>query len=253
MRNYVLNFRPDLNAMIQELAQQAQTLMSQRRYEEVESLFQKQYDLIRKYENELPENFRYHKGATLYNWGVALISQNIPEKRTLGYQKILLAFIEDILDYESPQQAKTLPAYRTLIQDKNILNVLNNIENLIILKINKNDIVKNPEEILNEINMQIQPFLSKQEEIAEIRNKFIDWLDSKWITDHVCPICRSSEWVVSDYLVELREFKRGDLVMGGPIMPIIPLVCNYCGYTMLFNAITSNIMEKNKKSSNNVE
>lgn len=54
-----------------------------------------------------------------------------------------------------------------------------------------------------------------------------------------CPLCNARAWNVPDVLYELREYNSGGLVVGGDmgIMPVVPLVCNNCGNTVLINAV----------------
>lgn len=61
---------------------------------------------------------------------------------------------------------------------------------------------------------------------------------------HPCPLCGERGWSVPDVMYELREYNFGDLVIGGNmgIIPVIPLVCNNCGNTVLINAVHLGLM-----------
>jgi hypothetical protein len=50
-------------------------------------------------------------------------------------------------------------------------------------------------------------------------------------------MCGVGNWNVQDSTFELREFHEGTLVVGGPIIPVVPVVCTNCGNTILVNAI----------------
>ena len=65
------------------------------------------------------------------------------------------------------------------------------------------------------------------------------WLDRYWKGPHHCPICNSEAWLLMEKVWELREFQSGNLVIGGgqPVLPVVALMCNVCGYTVFFNAI----------------
>lgn len=67
-------------------------------------------------------------------------------------------------------------------------------------------------------------------------NKFISHLNSKW-KNQTCPMCHENKWSVSDTAYELREYNDGNLVVGGPLMPIMPVTCTHCGYTIFVNAL----------------
>jgi predicted nucleic-acid-binding Zn-ribbon protein len=80
---------------------------------------------------------------------------------------------------------------------------------------------------------------------AKNSEKLIAWLNKKWQGNKNCPICSQNNWAVGSVL-ELREFNDGNLVVGGPITPVIPIICNNCGHTLMFNAIVSGIIESLK-------
>jgi hypothetical protein len=52
-----------------------------------------------------------------------------------------------------------------------------------------------------------------------------------------CSVCHSERFVPSDIVFELREFNNGDLFVGGPILPVLPVSCGACGHTLFFNAL----------------
>jgi len=67
-------------------------------------------------------------------------------------------------------------------------------------------------------------------------NKILGILNSKW-GSNICPACKSGGMAVEDTIFELREFNNGALVMGGgqSIYPVVPCVCNQCGYILFIN------------------
>ena len=50
-------------------------------------------------------------------------------------------------------------------------------------------------------------------------------------------MCNSGGFSVQDQAFELRAFNDGNLIVGGPIIPVVPVVCTNCGNTILVNAI----------------
>jgi rubredoxin len=64
-----------------------------------------------------------------------------------------------------------------------------------------------------------------------------DWLDTYWAGSRICPICGSEDWITFEKAWECREFNRGNLVAGGPVLPLVAMMCNVCGHVLLFNAI----------------
>jgi predicted nucleic-acid-binding Zn-ribbon protein len=75
------------------------------------------------------------------------------------------------------------------------------------------------------------------------RDKFIEHLKNKWKDGFYCPVCRENNWAVHESLSGLREFDKGSLSIGGPIVPIASITCNNCGYTMHFNAIKAGLIK----------
>jgi len=77
------------------------------------------------------------------------------------------------------------------------------------------------------------------------REKVRRWLDTHWTGSHNCPICQSTNWALMGKAWELREFQGGDFVIGGqPILPVVALMCNVCGYTIFFNAIAVGAVDR---------
>ena len=79
------------------------------------------------------------------------------------------------------------------------------------------------------------------------KEKVSQWLQEHWIGHHKCEVCGNNNWVLLDNVWELRKFQGGSLVLGGPdspIMPVIALMCNVCGYLKFFNAIATRAVKK---------
>ena len=72
--------------------------------------------------------------------------------------------------------------------------------------------------------------------------KVIAFLGEKW-GNRACPMCGKGPWSVQDRIFQLSEFHQGSLVVGGPLIPIIPVTCGNCGHTVLVNAILSGGMQ----------
>ena len=70
------------------------------------------------------------------------------------------------------------------------------------------------------------------------------WLDELWQGNKECHICGNTGWGVVPELMELREYRGGSLIPGGPIVPLFVVACVTCGNTILFNAIVAGLVEK---------
>lgn len=61
-------------------------------------------------------------------------------------------------------------------------------------------------------------------------------------------MCEVDDWSVQDKAFEVREFYHGDLVVGrGVVIPVIPVVCQNCGNTVLVNAIVAGVVEPDEE------
>lgn len=98
--------------------------------------------------------------------------------------------------------------------------------------------------------------MSDNEENAEERSKRLQgeraaalrWVSQKW-TNRTCPICGNTGWQIND-VMELRQYNHGNLIVGAgsSIVPVIPIMCLECGYTVMFNAIQAQVIDTNGDS-----
>src|SRR5260221_10182750 len=76
------------------------------------------------------------------------------------------------------------------------------------------------------------------------KEKAIDWLNKhETHFGNSCPHCGATTWGVFDQLYELRQFAQGQLSVQGTVIPLVVVICNTCGYTRLFNAISMGIVK----------
>jgi hypothetical protein len=71
--------------------------------------------------------------------------------------------------------------------------------------------------------------------------KLIEYLKLKW-GPRSCPMCSGGPWNVQDSTYLLMEYNEGGLVVGGPIIPVVPVICANCGNTVLVNAVVSGVI-----------
>lgn len=60
-----------------------------------------------------------------------------------------------------------------------------------------------------------------------------------------CPICGHGKWIVSD--VCALKVTDGLVYPGAPTIPLIPVRCEGCGNTLLFNAIQVGVVSQRGK------
>lgn len=90
----------------------------------------------------------------------------------------------------------------------------------------------------------------RAERLQQERDRAIAWISEKW-KQRYCPICGESSWTV-DNVVEVRQFEMGNIVIGGDstIFPLVPIVCDNCGYTFFINALRSKTIARPAGSEN---
>jgi hypothetical protein len=72
-------------------------------------------------------------------------------------------------------------------------------------------------------------------------NKVIEHLRVRW-SGRPCQMCGVGNWNVQNSIYQLLQFNQGAVVIGGPVIPVIPVTCNNCGNTVLVNAITAGLL-----------
>lgn len=78
----------------------------------------------------------------------------------------------------------------------------------------------------------------------ELKNKIIEKLNQRAPTA-ICPVCQRDRWTLSDGLTMfiLQEQVPG-IVIGGPVMPCIAIVCTNCGNTHFLNLFVLGVAEE---------
>jgi len=79
-------------------------------------------------------------------------------------------------------------------------------------------------------------------EKTEIRKK----IEKLWTgSAKNCPICGSNRWTIAEHLVEPNIARGwGGILQTTPVYPMVMLVSEPCGYTILFNAATLDAIRK---------
>jgi predicted nucleotide-binding protein len=186
MRDYVIEPSPELNLKINAIINRIQPLWAREKFERCEQLFKRYYELMVLYERELPEGRRYHKGHPLHNWGISILLQKNPEKNKDGLMKIFLAYIEDLLDFDTIEQVRSAPAYTVLVRSAFSPEVLEIIQHQVEERVRDGRIPKNPIEVLsapdiNNAEKIIDNFVGDKEKIVfVIHGRNIDARESMY-------------------------------------------------------------------------
>jgi len=149
-RNYVVPDPPELTSQINEIVARIQPLWDARNFRDAESLFRQYYETMRVYEETLPEGKRLHKGSPLHNWGISILLQGEPTRIQEAVEKIFLAYIEDLLDFDTIEQVHSSSAYKTLYISPIGVDVLNSARIIVERLRDAGRIPKNPEEVFTE-------------------------------------------------------------------------------------------------------
>lgn len=150
MRPYVEIEPLQLVNQINQILMNIQPLWNEKRFHEAENLYRDYYGLMRYYEDELPEGKRFHKGTPLHNWGVSMLLQEDAARKREGLSKIFLAYIEDLIDFDSIEQVHSAPAYRTLVTFPFYQEALASAQSRVEELREARRIPKNPEDVLTE-------------------------------------------------------------------------------------------------------
>lgn len=79
-----------------------------------------------------------------------------------------------------------------------------------------------------------------------MQKRITDYINDAW-KEIKCPLCLKIQWTVPNTFYELRQYYRGNIqrITGRTaIIPIVPVTCANCGYTMLINSIVSGLTSK---------
>lgn len=77
--------------------------------------------------------------------------------------------------------------------------------------------------------------------------KLLSHLTGKW-HGRACQMCGASNWQAQDSTFMLMEFQGGSVVIGGPVIPVIPVTCMNCGNTILVNGVVAGAVEQHQPS-----
>lgn len=76
----------------------------------------------------------------------------------------------------------------------------------------------------------------------EQNEKVKNYLNEKWPEPQACVVCKKVDWSSSDKLFALKEYGPEHPLLERSELPVIALVCNNCGNTMFFSAISLNLI-----------
>ena len=81
----------------------------------------------------------------------------------------------------------------------------------------------------------------------EDAEKIVSYLKEKW-QGRTCPMCQTGNWIVQDNCFQLMRYDANAFVIGGTVIPVIPVICNNCSNTLLINAILAGVINPKEKA-----
>ena len=71
----------------------------------------------------------------------------------------------------------------------------------------------------------------------------LKWFDDKW-SEQECPVCHEHSWRIEETAVQLPRFiLAGQQTKDSSFMPVIPVICKNCAYTILFNGFDTGALK----------
>jgi glutathione S-transferase len=67
------------------------------------------------------------------------------------------------------------------------------------------------------------------------------WLQRNLPLGLNCPYCRGNQWTFGDVIVATL-YTPGAFTLGGPVSPMLQVVCNRCAHVALFAAVPMGIV-----------
>lgn len=84
-------------------------------------------------------------------------------------------------------------------------------------------------------------------------DKMMEFLEK--IKAPACPLCGNSDWSYETKIFNVKQFFPDKLVIGGSVLPVIPLTCTKCGNINFINVLSAGLItlddiekEKNKQN-----
>jgi hypothetical protein len=69
-------------------------------------------------------------------------------------------------------------------------------------------------------------------------------INTYWTGSEDCPICQHNDWLLMENVWGLIEFRENNLIVGGPVLPLVAVMCNVCGHTIFFNAFAVGALKR---------
>jgi hypothetical protein len=71
---------------------------------------------------------------------------------------------------------------------------------------------------------------------------FIRYLKENW-KGKPCQMCGTGDWKIQAAVFQLVPYGEDHLVIGSPNVPVVPVICTQCGYTVLVSAKIAGLVD----------
>jgi hypothetical protein len=88
------------------------------------------------------------------------------------------------------------------------------------------------------------------QERNELREKATAWVDDRWADDWACPACESDTWYAHQ---PVSLYPLGTPPFDGAVLPVCPITCTQCGYTVFLNLLSTGLAQPREKTEDESE
>ncbi len=85
----------------------------------------------------------------------------------------------------------------------------------------------------------------------EFLRRLTPYLERHW-DDQRCHVCGGEQFTHDDKLWYMAELQNRTVNLGGPVMPLVAIICASCGTTNLINALVTGLIDQDSDSSETV-
>jgi hypothetical protein len=71
---------------------------------------------------------------------------------------------------------------------------------------------------------------------------YVARIRKKWEATYCSACGQVTDWTVAARVFCLMELKDGEVNLDGMVVPVVPVACHNCGYTILINALANRIV-----------
>lgn len=88
----------------------------------------------------------------------------------------------------------------------------------------------------------------------DIKQKIVEELNKR-VPNLKCPICDKGDMILADGFIshQLNKELSGNLVLGGPSLPTVAIICKFCGLTLEFSVGALGLLPQEENNLNKTD